>query len=95
MTEDALRRELREELNIEVSLGRSFHRGTTTVDETRIDLECILGTLTGSRPTRSTDHDLIKWVSPAELGTFDWCAPDVPAVAQLQATAIDLQRKKL
>ena len=73
----ALRRELREELDIEVAvgtlLGQSLH-----VDERRtISLRAYACTLTGGEP-RALEHAELRWLSPAALDQLSWCPADVP-----------------
>ncbi|WP_417564847.1 hypothetical protein [Microbacterium sp.] len=38
---------------------------------------CLRATLSGDRPTASTDHDRMEWVRPAELPMLDWTEPDL------------------
>jgi 8-oxo-dGTP diphosphatase len=75
--EDALIRELREELAIEVKPLRIFDRSTTSVDDIEIDLVCFSAVLVSPRPTGSS------WLKETELSSLDWAAPDMPAVKKL------------
>jgi 8-oxo-dGTP diphosphatase len=79
----ALYRELLEELDMTVTLQDPLLRSRTPAGPAIIDLECIRGTLIGQRPTQSTDHDILLWVTGSELINFQWCLPDVPAVTHL------------
>jgi 8-oxo-dGTP diphosphatase len=85
--EDALGREIQEELGITVRVGPLLHRASTTVGATVIDLSCYRTTPTGDLPRESTDHDELRWLDPAELRTLDWAAPDIPAVEFLISEA--------
>jgi 8-oxo-dGTP diphosphatase len=79
----ALRREIREELGVDVHVGEVLRSDVTDVAGRGIRLTCLRATLTGPRPDASTDHDQLAWVRPAELSALDWAAPDLPMVAEL------------
>ena len=77
---DALRRELVEELGVEVRIGDLAARHTTTVGTALIDLACYWAELSSDAPAASTDHDLMAWFAPAELASLGWSPADVPIV---------------
>lgn len=79
----ALRRELLEELGVEVQVGELINRSRTRVGDIVIDLATYHATLTGARPSTSTDHDQLAWLRIDELSDLGWAAPDLPAVAAL------------
>ena len=70
--EEALRRELREELGIEVRVGRKAYSGDLLV--TLLAFEC---TLLSGEP-RALVHRALAWVAPDDLLSYDLLAPDVP-----------------
>ncbi|MFF2052539.1 (deoxy)nucleoside triphosphate pyrophosphohydrolase [Leifsonia sp. NPDC058194] len=80
----ALEREIREELGVPIHVGALLDRTTTIVGSRAIDLACYAATLAGAVPERSTDHDLLRWVSREELGALDWADADRPVVRLLQ-----------
>ncbi|MCT1920723.1 (deoxy)nucleoside triphosphate pyrophosphohydrolase [Brevibacterium luteolum] len=88
----ALARELREELNVEVTVGELLVRETTPASGAAhsngptIDLACYWVT-TAEVPVASADHDALVWVRREELDGLDWAAPDLPAVALLRGGA--------
>ena len=82
--EAALARELREELGAEAQVGRLLDRTVTRAGGRRIDLACYAVAVIGNPPTRSTDHDELRWLSVRELRTVDWADADLPAVAILE-----------
>ncbi|WP_438853896.1 (deoxy)nucleoside triphosphate pyrophosphohydrolase [Agromyces sp. M3QZ16-3] len=79
----ALRRELLEELTVEVEIGDLVDRSRTEVGNLIIDLATYDVTLAGSRPKTSTDHDMLTWVHFRDLNNLGWAAPDLPAVAAI------------
>lgn len=81
--EEALAREIAEELDAEVHVGALLDRTVTVVGDVRIDLACYETLLTGRRPNQSTDHDELRWVRVEELASLDWAAPDLPLVRLL------------
>lgn len=85
--EDALRREVREELAVDIRVGRLLTSDDTTVAGRVIRLACYEATLEGDRPVASTDHDVLEWVAPGDLPARDWAEPDLPAVRLLTATS--------
>lgn len=77
--ENALVREIDEELGVQVKVVRQFDRTTTG----EIDLVCFVAELTGEKPTQSTDHSELRWVPENELSKLDWAEPDIPALKKL------------
>ncbi|WP_241237372.1 (deoxy)nucleoside triphosphate pyrophosphohydrolase [Brachybacterium saurashtrense] len=86
--QQALRRELREELGIEVEVGWRIGRGEEWTGERETHLDCYWVRALGPSPTRSTDHDLLEWVARGELGARRWASPDVPIVERIVAGAV-------
>ena len=80
---DALVREIREELDTSILVDGVLRRDDTRVGDNVIRLTCMRVQLIGPAPTRSADHDSLRWMAPSELATLDWAAPDLPAVAEL------------
>lgn len=79
----ALKRELMEELKIEVSMADDiFDYSAYEYDFGRVHLTTILCQLQGSEPVL-TEHVAIKWLAPDELSTLDWAPADIPAVQKL------------
>jgi 8-oxo-dGTP diphosphatase len=81
--EEALARELREELGADVSVGRLLDRSVVAVGALRIDLACYAVTFRDGPPVSSTDHDELRWVPRNRLAELDWASPDLPMVRLL------------
>lgn len=84
--EDALAREITEELGITVSVGELVRTSEIWVAERsrHVTLSCFFVTAIGDLPTQSTDHDEMRWMLVSELHVLNWIAPDVPIVEALQ-----------
>lgn len=81
--EEALARELDEELSVTVVVGPFVDRSVSSVGETTIELSCYLATLAGPEPAASTDHDAMQWIPLTELDQWDWAPGDVPIITGL------------
>jgi 8-oxo-dGTP diphosphatase len=81
--EAALKREIKEELGIEIKDLNLFDRSSTQVAEQEIDLACFSARLANSKPVSSTDHSELLWLKQTELSGLNWASPDVPAVKKL------------
>lgn len=85
LPEDAVRREVLEELAIDIRVLGELTTDDTQVDDHIIRLICLRAELKGKSPASSTDHDRMAWVPTNELGALDWAAPDLPAVEMLMS----------
>ncbi len=81
--EEALEREIAEELGVEIEVGELLNRSTTMVGGMPITLACYFVRAVGSAPLVSTDHDLVSWFPRRGLIWLPWAAPDLPAVRDL------------
>lgn len=77
--EDALERELFEELGVRVDVGTHIARGSHSQPHARIILDVYACRLVAGTPT-AHEHDLLKWCARADLSALDWAEADVPAV---------------
>jgi len=79
---EALKRELKEELNIDVSINEFF----LTVEYQYPDFEIVMHSFlvdVESRELILNEHISHQWLSPNELGPLDWAAADLPIVEKL------------
>jgi 8-oxo-dGTP diphosphatase len=82
---EALRREIREELAVDIDVRDELTTDDTRVGGRVIRLTCLRAALAGPRPAVSTDHDRLAWMPARDLASLDWAEPDLPAVALLTA----------
>ena len=73
--EEALRRELREELGIETEIGEFLCAVPMRTPNLRIDLFAFRARIL-SGDIRCRDHDEIRWIDPEDLRRFDLTDPD-------------------
>lgn len=85
--QQALCREIAEELGVTIIVGEHLDTSTTTVDGTPIQLSCFLVDRFDRDPAGSTDHDQLRWCAPADLPALDFAEPDLPVVRLLAGTA--------
>ena len=81
--EAALRRELKEELNVDVSVGVFVDQSLSDVGSVRIELSCYAAEFERDDPVSSSDHDAMTWVPLTELSSLQWAPGDVPLLEGL------------
>lgn len=81
--EQALRREVLEELGIGITVGRLIDRSAGEVAGTTIELSCYEAILQGPDPASSTDHDALSWIHLDRLHEFEWAPGDIPIIDRL------------
>lgn len=74
-----LRRELREELGVEVEITASLPTVAHDYPEFSVVLYPLRCRLTSGEPTLH-EHAAARWLSPADLFTVDWAAADIPVL---------------
>lgn len=82
--EDALQalvRELREELGVEVECGKAMMPVEHDYGDLAIRLIPLRCRIVSGEP-HPHEHDAIRWVGPGEVGELSWAAADVPVVAE-------------
>lgn len=83
--EEALEREILEELGVEVTIVQFLMETSQKQSESTIEMFTYLARLDSERPTQSSDHDLMKWLSLSELSQYDWAELDIPVIKKLLA----------
>ena len=78
--ESALRREILEELSLELGDLEFLNCARTAVGDLEIELYCFVVRGGLSVMPTSTDHDQMKWVSAQEAPDLEWAKPDLPAL---------------
>ncbi|MGN0234983.1 MAG: (deoxy)nucleoside triphosphate pyrophosphohydrolase [Paludibacteraceae bacterium] len=91
--EDALHREIREEMDMDITVLRHLTTRHHTYPDFEVTLEFYL-CLGGSRPDKSgmpaftmREHHAFRWLPKGELHTLDWVEADLPVIQQIQQLA--------
>ncbi len=79
---DALVREIREELNLEVDPHRRLHCAYHEYPDKTVRLIPFICSLVAGE-LRLTEHSEHRWCGLRELHSLDWAAADIPVVKQL------------
>lgn len=83
--EEALAREIREELNLIAEVGQKVTTTTYEYDFATIELTTFYCTLVDG-DLRLTDHDDTKWVTSTEAAHLTWAPADIPAVEAIASS---------
>ena len=82
--EDALCREIREELDLQVKLDHRLGEATVSTDGLDIRMAVhVCRRWTGT--ARLVDHDAVRWLTASELDSVSWAPADVPHLPALRA----------
>ena len=82
--QEALRRELEEELLCSAEIGEKVETTEYEYDFGIVILTTVFGTIVDKEPTL-TEHSEVRWVEAAELGNLPWAPADIPAVDRVVA----------
>ena len=81
--EDALKREIQEELDCIISVGSQIARTSHTTQDTTIILNTFYCTLVEGTP-KLIEHQDLRWLSPSDLEKLSWAPADVFTVERLR-----------
>lgn len=78
-----MKREIQEELNIDIEVGKFFDESIYTYPNGEIKLLGYFATIIKGNIKLSV-HDEVKWVSVNEIDKFDFAPADIPLVEKLK-----------
>lgn len=81
--QEALAREIREELLIHVTVGEKVVSTTHEYDFGVVTLTTFFCELSSGAP-QLTEHAALRWLSPHELSSVEWAPADTPAVERVR-----------
>ena len=81
--QEALVRECREELDVEVAVGEVFMELTHTYPDLTVHLTLFHGEIVRGAP-RLLEHCEMRWLRPDETGDYDFCPADEAILARLR-----------
>lgn len=82
--EEALARECREELGIEVSVGKLFADAAFEYPDISVHLSLFETVITSGVPQK-LEHSDIRWITPEEAADYEFSPADVPFVEKLRS----------
>ena len=80
--EEALRREIREELGCEIAAGELLTTIEYDYPTFHLSMACYWCTLVNSEP-HLLEHEDARWLLPADLPTLRWLPADISLIRQL------------
>lgn len=80
----ALVRELKEELAIDVSVGDFLCTVEHDYPEFHLTMHCYFCAITGGKSPELLEHEAAQWLGRDELDTVNWLPADVKVVAALK-----------
>ena len=82
--EEALKREIREELDAEIEVGESAGRIEYDYPEFHLSMDCFFCVLLSGTLTLK-EHEAAKWLRPEELDSVAWLPADLSLIERLKA----------
>lgn len=83
MPEEALLREIKEELRVDISILRFFSTVDYEYPNFILNMDCYLCKIVGGN-INLTEHQAAKWLALEDLMTVEWLPADVELVEQLR-----------
>ena len=80
--EQALIRECREELDVEISVGQVFMEVDHVYPDITVHLTLFNAAVAEGIPQK-LEHNDIKWITPTEIPDYDFCPADVEILAEI------------
>ena len=81
--EEALKREIREELDAEIEVGESAGRIEYDYPEFHLSMDCFFCVLLSGAPILK-EHEAAKWLRPEELDSVAWLPADLSLIERLK-----------
>lgn len=81
--EQALARECREELGVELRVGPKFFEVTHAYPDIEVHLTLFCAAIESGEP-KKLEHNDIRWILPAQIDSFPFCPADVDILARLR-----------
>ena len=82
--EQALCRECREELDIEVAVGEVFAEVTHVYPDLTVHLTLFHASIAEGEP-KLLEHNDLRWITPAEIPDYPFCPADMPLLEKIMA----------
>ena len=86
--EEALKREIREELDAEISVEEPAGRVEYDYPEFHLSMDCFFCTLRSGSLTLK-EHEAARWLATEELDSVSWLPADLSLIEKLKASPTD------
>lgn len=86
--EEALHREIREELEMDIQVDQHLITVTHTYPDFSVTLQCFLCTAQ-TKTFTMREHNAFVWTLPAHIDQLDWMAADDEVIARIQSWAAE------
>lgn len=86
-SQDALRREIEEELEARINVGQLIIDANYDYDTFHLDMDCFLCTL-ASDSIVLVEHSAAKWLDAANLRSVDWLPADSQVIDAIEAQSV-------
>ena len=91
--QECLKREIMEELHLEISVGDFLMQSIYEYEHGAICLNAYYAYADNDEINFHSDHDSIKWVTPIELDNYDFSPADIPIKNALKNLSLPLKMK--
>ena len=88
--QEALRREIREELAMEIEVGELFETVEYDYPTFHLSMDCFLCKIKSGKPVL-LEHAAAKWLAPEELSSVAWLPADLGLIEQLKGKFYEVQ----
>ena len=83
LPQEALAREIREELDTEIKVGEFLHTVEYDYPNFHLSMDCFLAEVVSGELVLK-EHEAAKWLTMDELDSVDWLPADVEVVEQIK-----------
>ena len=81
--QEALRREIQEELGCEITIGEAVEDTTHEYEKVIVRLETFMAKIVEGQPL-AEEHAELRWIAKDQLHTLEWAPADIPAIEKLK-----------
>ena len=81
--EEALRREIREELEVDINVGDLIETIEYDYPAFHLSMKCFACTIAGGSP-HLLEHEAAKWLTSKQWGSVDWLPADVTLIPKIE-----------
>lgn len=81
--QEALKREIREELDTEIAVGELFDTVEYDYPAFHLSMDCFWCTFVSGEPVLK-EHEAARWLTKEQLGEIDWLPADISLVDKIR-----------